>query len=340
MCGILGSINLPFDENVLRLISHRGPDDMGLYSERIGPSLVNLGHTRLSIVDLSPAGHQPMSTADGKCLIVFNGEIYNHAELRRQAAQTIFRGHSDTETILYWLAEKGAQSVADLNGIFALAFVDTRLKKLFLARDRFGTKPLYYRKQGNSFIFSSEIRPILKLVDDQLDMDNLAELLRLRYSPSPDTLFRSIKKVMPGHVLEVDFSEPTIQYREYPCIKSVPCNEEVLPFTEAVVRYGSLLEQAVERQLMSDVEVGILLSGGIDSALIAKCAQKYSPHSLKGFTVGFKGGGEADETLAAKETASIVGMDHYTVTIGSEEFLGIMKKCTVIVEEPTLLPHQ
>jgi asparagine synthase (glutamine-hydrolysing) len=333
MCGILGSINLPFEKDVVNLIHHRGPDDTGSTTIKLRQNLIMLAHTRLAIVDLSPAGHQPMSTTDGACTIVFNGEVYNHEKLRREVTQTEFRGHSDTETILYWLAEKGIQSIADLNGIFALAFVDSRLRKLFLARDPFGVKPLYYAAQGRSFIFCSEIKPILKLVDDRLDMDNLAELLRLRYSPSPDTLFRSIKKVRPGHVMEVDFSEPTVKFKEYPYIRSIPTVEDV-SYDEAVARYGSLFEQAVKRQLMSDVEVGILLSGGIDSALVASYAQKHSPGRLKGFTVGFKEKSDTDEILLAKETASIIGMDHHVVRIDFDDFLTTIKKCTSIVEEP------
>src|SRR3954470_19487538 len=157
MCGILGSVNQSFDDNVLGVISHRGPDDSGLNVRSVGHHLLTFGQRRLSILDVSPAGHQPMWASGGKHGIVFNGEIYNHIDLRNQLSTRQYRGHSDTETILHCLAEDGIRALQRLNGIFALGFLDTDHKKLLLARDPFGVKPLYYWTDRNSFVFASEI---------------------------------------------------------------------------------------------------------------------------------------------------------------------------------------
>src|SRR5437667_9516962 len=187
MCGILGTVNLPFGNDTLDLIRHRGPDDSAITASRVGDHLVTLGHRRLSIIDLSPAGRQPMSTSAGKHSIVFNGEIYNHADFRNGAFQ--YRGHSDTETILYHLAQRGIEAACQFNGIFAFGFVHAEQQKLFLVRDPFGVKPLYYWTDSRAFAFSSELRAILEFADDSIDPANVAELLRLRYLPAPDTLF-------------------------------------------------------------------------------------------------------------------------------------------------------
>lgn len=320
MCGILGSINHSFDETLLDLIKHRGPDGSGLIHLEVAASFIALAHRRLAIVDLSPAGHQPMCDSSGRYNIIFNGEIYNHLDLRRFIGDVAFKGHSDTETILHLFAQKGIEAVRDLNGIFAFAFVDKDKGKLYLARDPFGVKPLYYCQDGNRLVFASELKPLQKLVGDVVNPDNIAELLRLRYSPSPDTLFSKIKKVRPGHVLEVDLLDPALPMRDFPFIPSAsaPLN---ISFDTAVDQYGALLEAAVQRQLMSDVEVGILLSGGIDSALVAAFARKNSDYRMKAFTVGFKDQDDSDEIVDAAETAAILNMEHHTTRIGFDDFL-------------------
>src|SRR4051794_28288763 len=216
MCGILGTVNRFFDESTLDLLRHRGPDDSDITQSIVGDHLVTFGHRRLSIVDLSPAGHQPMSTPAGKHVIVFNGEVYNHQELRNSNDPMCYRGHSDTETILHRLAQRGVQAAADFNGIFTFGFLDVDGRKLYLARDPFGVKPLYYWADNGSFVFSSELRPLREFVEDSIDPANLAELLSLRYVPAPDTLFRRIKKVRPGHIIEVDLGAPRLAVHEYP----------------------------------------------------------------------------------------------------------------------------
>lgn len=333
MCGLLGSINAPFGEHILDLIAHRGPDASGIASYETGPHKVTVGHRRLSIVDLTTAGAQPMMTSDSRYVIVYNGEVYNHLELRKKIHGVSHRGHSDTETILNFMAQFGVRAAEEFNGIFALAFVDFDARKLYLARDQYGIKPLYYHKTAQSFVFCSEIKPILELVNDSLDPENLAELLRLRYSPSPDTLFRNIRKVRPGHIIEVDLADPNLSLREYPFIRP-HITLSGMSFEEARDQYGVLFEEAVQRQLMSDVEVGVLLSGGIDSALVSWFAQRRSNYRMKSFTVGFTEQADADETAEARETADIIGMDHYETRISFDDFLGTIRKCVIMVEEP------
>ncbi len=334
MCGILGTVNQPFGESALNLLSHRGPDDSGIALKTVGAHLVTLGQRRLSILDLSPAGHQPMWLGGRQQGIVFNGEIYNHLELRRLLTARDYQGHSDTETILHSLSEHGVRALSDFNGIFGLAFLDADKKKLFLARDPFGVKPLYYWTDGRSLVFASELRAIRQFSGDELDVNNLAELLRLRYLPSPDTLIKGVFKVRPGHVVEVDLGGEKLAYREYPFAGRNRDVSHPKTYSEAVRQYGELMEQAIRRQLLSDVRVGIFLSGGIDSALVGSLAQKHSGYRMQAFTVGFSGRPDEDEVLNAAETARIIGLDHHHVRIGFPEFLDLLPRITAIVEEP------
>ncbi len=334
MCGILGTINLLVQNAELELIARRGPDDFGINAIDLGVHKIIMGHRRLSIVDLSPAGHQPMFDTSNSYCITYNGEVYNHHNLRSQSSNIQYRGHSDTETILYHLIQHGISGVSAFNGIFAFAFINKFEKKLYLVRDPFGVKPLYYKHENNSLIFCSELKPILSLASDEISKNNLSELLSLRYSASPSTLFKGIKKVRPGHLLEVDLNTRNITIHERSYL-SFPVVRNDLPFEEAVEEYGKLLENSVERQLMADVELGVLLSGGVDSALVAKFANEKSNHRLKAFTVGFDKPGYADETQEAKESADIIGMDYMDVKIGFDNFLNTIKKCVNIVEEPS-----
>ncbi len=338
MCGVLGAVNLPVDESVLDLIAHRGPDGQGLITRECGAHQITLGHRRLAIVDLSDQGSQPMSTGDGVRHIIFNGEIYNHQDIRRNLESTSFRGHSDTETLLHALATIGIRAVEQLNGIFAFAYLDLVEQRLFLVRDPFGVKPLYYSFSPKRLCFSSELKPLLSLAPDTVDSENLATLLKLRFSPSPVTLFKNIKKVRPGHILEIGLGGESLTCREYPFIGQVfgPASP-AMGFGDALVEYRRLFESAVERQLMSDVEVGVLLSGGVDSALVAANAQRYSAAPLKAFTVGFKDAGtgsDVDEIDDARETADFLGMEHHTARIGFDDFLDTLSNCVRIVEEP------
>lgn len=335
MCGILGSVNIPFSEDILDLIAHRGPDDFGIERFHSGVHEVHFGHRRLSIVDLSPAGHQPMVSPCGNYVLIFNGEIYNHQELRQRLPKDLeFKGHSDSETLLYYLIHFGEQGIADLNGIFAFAFTDKSNKRMILARDPFGVKPLYYSHSENGLVFSSEIRPIQALLNEnELDGQALASLLRLRYNAAPRTLFKNVQKVPSGHSITWDISDAKITHESHFYASQLPKTIKGGK-KELVDAYGDIVEASVKRQLLSDVEVGVLLSGGIDSAMIAALAKKHYTGKLKAFTIGFEGEFEEDEIADAKKTAELLGLEHHVKKISFHDFLGLIKECSRIVEEP------
>lgn len=331
MCGIVGSINTQLDSSFLELIAHRGPDDRDIVSFVHGKNETWLAHVRLSIQDLSAAGHQPMYSSCGRFVITFNGEIYNHLELRQKLSHIEFRGHSDTETIVNYVACYGIESVRDFNGIFGFCLLDIEEQKLYLVRDRYGVKPIYYCQGTETLLFSSEIRPIQKLVDAAIDRDNLATLLKLRYNPAPTTLYNSIQKIRPGHILTYDLKSHVSVMSSFVAPVRI---DQSISFDDALARYGELFEQAIRRQLLADVEVGVLLSGGVDSALVAYYAQKYSKKPVKTFTIGFQEDDESDETADAAETARILGTEHFEIKITERQFEEAFKKCIEIVEEP------
>lgn len=332
MCGILGTVNIPFGSNELNILKHRGPDDEGIERLLAGENIITLGHRRLSIVDLSSAGHQPMVSHCGNLTIIFNGEIYNHLELRERLSGIKFQGYSDTETIVNYLSKFGKDSVRDFNGIFSFALFDKKENTIYLARDRFGVKPLYFSQEKNKFIFSSEIKAIRSLSKGStVSMENLALLLRLRYCPSPHTLFCDIFKVRPGHVLKYNINTNEITHSHF--IQSVSINK-LISFDEATEQYGYFFEQAVKRQLMADVDVGILLSGGLDSALITKIANKYHHNKFKTFTVGFEENCDENELRDARETSNLLGTEHHEVIISSQHFNRAFSEITEIIEEP------
>jgi asparagine synthase (glutamine-hydrolysing) len=335
MCGILGSVNKYFDDSHLDLIKHRGPDDSGFEMVSVNEHVVRFAQRRLSILDLSPAGHQPMFTDCGNFMIILNGEIYNHMKLREKLPDTInYMGHSDTETILYYLREFGVKGIRDFNGIFAFALLDKLKNTLLLARDPFGVKPLYYSSENSGLVFSSEIRPLSKLlVTTGINKDALATNLRLRYNPAPYTLHSEIRKIHPGHYLVFDLKSENLEYQSHSYIDALPATLTGKK-TDLVREYGEKFEEAVKSQLLSDVEVGVLLSGGIDSALVAFQAKKHYTGNLKAFTIGFEGTYSEDEIEDAAETAQILGLDHKYRKISFSNFLEIVRKCTEIVEEP------
>lgn len=333
MCGFLGSVNKPFDERELNLIKHRGPDRQAMLKDCCCGKNISLGHTRLAIVDLSDAGNQPMSSEDGMYSLVFNGEIYNHDELRRKLKFDNFNGHSDTETLLHYLIEKGVEGIKDLNGIFAFAFFDKINRRIILARDSFGVKPLYYHLNGKECVFASEIRPIKAMMQAEIDSDALQILLNLRHTPSPYTLYKEIRKIRPGHYAIIDLSKDNLNIDIYPFIHHVPIQQK-MNFEEALDGYGKMIEKAVTRQLMGDVEMGVLLSGGVDSALVAGIASKFLPYKMKAFTVGFDSRYAVNEIEWAKETADCFGMEHHVVKMNAENFFEIFAECSRIVEEP------
>jgi asparagine synthase (glutamine-hydrolysing) len=331
MCGILGSIGLEVSECLIDILSHRGPDGHGEQSLDVSGKAVWLGHTRLSILDLSPAGHQPMQSRNGHWWITFNGEIYNHLDLRKSLSGP-FRGHSDTETLIELIAAQGInKTLPQLNGMFAFAALDTHERKLYLARDPFGIKPLYFYQESARLAFASEVRALSALhLDGGLDDQGLRQFLTLRYIPSPGTLWRNIHRLSPGHCLAFDLAHHEVKLACY----IQPVRDRFTGgIDEAVEAYRAMLATAVQRQLLSDVPVGVLLSGGVDSALVAAMA-KDAGAELPCFTVGFGAGHKECEIEDARETARVLGLPFHAMTTTPEQLREALLEIVHAVEEP------
>lgn len=345
MCGIIGSVNVtePLHKAISSLY-HRGPDSFGLERFEVRGKTVQLAHTRLAILDLSPAGHQPMPSQNKRWWVSFNGEIYNHLELRK-TLECDFRGHSDTETLVELLAEHNdvEKVAAQLNGMFAFAALDIETGKLYLVRDPFGVKPIYYAQnhvqnhaqsthQNNQFTFASEVRSLKVLGKYEAGVSEAAldTFLTLRYVPSPLTLWKGIKRLPPGHILSLDVDSGHLQTYRYIKPKTTRFSGSM---KDAIESYETKLKQAVEKQLLSDVPVGLLLSGGIDSALIAAISRDLG-HKLPCFTVGFGNEHNECEISDAEETANILGLPHHPVTVTPETLQQALPAILASVEEP------
>lgn len=321
----------------LSAIRHRGPDGWGSETIHIGSGEVWLGHTRLSILDLSDAGRQPMRSRDGRWWVSYNGEIYNHLELRKKM-NIAWRGHSDTETLVESLAANGIDATLQLlNGIFAFAALDVVSGKLYIARDPFGVKPMYYAATyGGGLAFCSELRALHRIANaaTSVDPQALRAFLTLRFVPSPSTLIQGIGRVPPGHVLE---HELATKRNVLHCYVSPPQERFAGTFEEAVDGYYDLLSQAVKRQLLSDVPVGIFLSGGIDSAIVAALAARHHGR-LPSYTVGFGAEHKSCELMDAEATAKVLGLEHYPVQVTPHQMWDAFEECIAAIEEPLATP--
>ena len=344
MCGIAGIYNFghhqPVNEVILKrmsdVIEHRGPDADGVYISE--DRTLGLAHRRLSIIDLE-GGIQPMVSPDGSCWIIYNGEIYNFPELKKEllADGCKFKTNSDTEVILVLYQKYGEQAWEKLNGIFAFALYDTNNQALFLVRDHFGVKPLYYAIIEGSLLFGSELKSLLlhPSVDKSLDLDSLNSFLTYRYNPAPQTLFKSVKKLEATHYLKIT-ATGEVTKRNYWQYR--PQTDSKITEKEAIEQYQFYLEQSVKRQLLSDVPVGLFLSGGIDSAIIGHLMQKYSDQKIKTFTIGFPGVGGFNELEEARQSAKFIGSDHYEMTITQKQYADFLIKSYKYTEEPIAIP--
>jgi asparagine synthase (glutamine-hydrolysing) len=339
MCGIAGVTGRGVQNEAglkesLRRLAHRGPDSFGQQRlESRGQSLW-FGATRLAILDLSPAGHQPMASRDGRWWVTFNGEIYNHLDLRKQL-NLDWRGHSDTETLVECIAAWGLEgTLSRLNGMFAFGALDVAAGRLYLARDPFGVKPLYYSlSNGGGLAFSSEIKSLLPLVDkppQKLDVQAFRAFLTIRFVPSPSTLLEGIKRLPPGHFL---MRELGTGHDDLQCYARYPSERFRGTLDDAVEAYYALLSQAVKRQLLSDVPLGVFLSGGVDSGLVAALAAE-QVGKLPCYTVGFGPGHDECELADAAHTAAVLGLEHHPVTVTAEDLWNAFENCVAAVEEP------
>ncbi len=319
-------------------IRHRGPDDFGFYHD----PWAHLGHRRLAIVDVQ-GGHQPMSDKSGALWIAFNGEIYNHATLRRalEEAGHRFRTRSDTETILHAYQEHGADCLRLLRGMFAFAIWDAREQRLFCARDRLGIKPFYYYWDGRLFAFASEIKALLEhpAISPVLDEDVLPEMLAFGYTSRHRTLFRNIRKLMPAHrmFLDVGSAQPELKCERYWEIPSDDGHGPDFDEQDWIPETRRRLEESVEMHLMSDVPLGVLLSGGLDSSAIAALAQRAVSRPVETFAVGYS---EArfSELSHARQAAGALGANHHETVIGIDDFFGALGKLIWHEDEPIAWP--
>lgn len=337
MCGICGQYNFadhsPVQrrniEKMTKSIVHRGPDDEGYY---IAGS-IGLGFRRLSIIDLE-GGHQPMSDAEESIWVIFNGEIYNFPELRRELEGLghVFRTACDTEVIIHGYKQWGAEVLNRLNGMFGLAIWDIRNKRLILARDPFGIKLLYYKIDAGRVYFGSEIRAVTAATNESADVDpvSFSLFLRYRYTPSPYTVFKGVRKLAPGTMLT--FENGTSSLRRWYNYKPVPFSPIKSP-AQAQEELIDLYKQSVKRHLLSDVPVGLLLSGGVDSGLLLALMNLYGK-SWRTYTVGYGSSFADDELTDAQDTAAMFSSQHTGVGLDRKTFEEALPKIVSCLEEP------
>ena len=309
-------------------LRHRGPDDLGVWQ---GPGLL-LGHRRLAILDLSSAGHQPMRSLDGRLVVTLNGEIYNFLELRRQLEQSghAFRTGTDTEVLLAAFAEWGARSVERFRGMFAFALWNGATGRLLLARDRIGEKPLYYWRDGERFVFASEIKALLELIPVRpaLSPDNLNAYLHYQFVIEPETLLEGVHRLPAGHVLDLSADRWDAAPQPYWNLSSLPPIEG-----EPAAGLRDALESAVELTLRSDAPVGLALSGGMDSGIVAALASR-KRKDLTAFTIGYPGQHQFDERSDARQLAEWLNIPWHSAELPTDEFAAFFPSLVGSVDEP------
>ena len=347
MCGFAGYLsfqNCDHQEILQRMglaIAHRGPDSSAVwFDEERG---IGLSHRRLAILDLSDAGSQPMISTGGRYVLAYNGEVYNFKEIRqeleREFGSIIWRGHSDTEVILYGFESWGlGKTLKKMVGMFALALWDRQDKKIFLARDRMGEKPLYFGWQNQTFLFGSELKA-LKIHPDfenEIAADALAAYFKYNYIPSGSSIYKGIQKLIPGTYCSVSLQDKMINHASYWQI-----TDHIHNYTDPTINepsshvnsLESLLKDAVKKQMIADVPLGAFLSGGIDSSLIASLMQCERNQPIKTFTMGFNEK-RFDEASYAKRIAAHLGTDHTEMYVGEQELMNVIPALPEIYDEP------
>lgn len=349
MCGIAGFVDLKrsFRADELRAIAsrmaeslhHRGPDDRGVWVD--AEAGVGFGHTRLAIIDLSPAGAQPMTSSCGRFVLCYNGEVYNAPELRAEleAAGREFRGHSDTEVMVEGFAVWGVrQTVERLIGMFAFAAWDRATRTLTLVRDRLGIKPLYWGHVDGSLLFASELKALKAMPgwQGETDRDALAAFLRYGYVPTPLSIYRGIKKLAPGTLLECG-EAGELKHAAYWQLSDVASRGQAslldVPDAEALTKLETLLTDAVRRRMVADVPLGMFLSGGIDSSTVAALMQVNSARPIRTFSIGFREPAY-DEATHARAVAAHLGTEHTELYVTPAEARAVIPKLQDIYDEP------
>ncbi|MDW8308441.1 MAG: asparagine synthase (glutamine-hydrolyzing) [Verrucomicrobiales bacterium] len=336
MCGICGVFNLdgrPVEpvlvDRMTAALQHRGPDGQGRFLD----GEIGLGHRRLSIIDVA-GGAQPLSNEDGRITVVFNGEIYNYIELRRELESFghVFKTQCDTEVIVHAYEQWGEDCVRRFNGMFAFALWDGRHRELFMARDHLGIKPLYYARVGDRLLFASEIKALLQDAQcpREVDLDALIELFTFRCVPSPKTLFRHIFKLPPAHRMVVSArGQRMSRFWDW-----VPGHSRNGSESALVEEYQALLEDAVRLQMRSDVPLGLFLSSGVDSGALLAIMSRHSAGPVQTFTIGFEEGEHCNEIDDARELARRFGAEHHSLMVGPEDYVKYFDRYMRDIEEP------
>lgn len=349
MCGITGIYKFKNSQNrehfhstinrMTDTLRHRGPDSGGTWIDN--QSQIALGHRRLAIRDLSPTGHQPMVSSCGRYVIVYNGEVYSHQEIARDLKKSgrHFRGTSDTEVILEACAEWGIENtVKRLIGMFAFAIFDRETRNLFLARDRLGIKPLYWGKFNDLFIFGSELKALRKAEgwNPELDRNAMSAFMRHNYIPAPNSIYKNVQKLEPGNILCIN-QQGYIHHTKYWDLVDIAqnglCNPLHQPDNILIDQLDNLLGDAVSRRMVSDVPIGALLSGGIDSSLVTALMVERSNQPVNTFSIGFQEQ-EFNEAPYAREIAKHLGTQHTELYVESEHALDIVDKLPTWYDEP------
>lgn len=357
MCGISGLWRLnsdakiqgpigPYAERMAATLAHRGPDDAGLWEDTTAD--IALSHRRLSIIDLSPEGHQPMVSPCGRYVIVFNGEIYNFRALRSELTNLgcLFRGHSDTEVLLAAIGQWGLDNALPrLNGMFAFALWDLRAHCLHLARDRLGKKPLYFGWIGGAFAFASELKAfrVLPAFSGDPNRDAISLYLRFGYIPAPWCIYKGLYKLQQGSIFSLHWKQTSAQFNPEECVRAYWSAPEIaqagvdnpLENSEqhAIDLLQQLLADATAQRMVADVPIGAFLSGGIDSSLIVALMQAHSSVPVKTYALGF-GDGPSDETPYASAIASYLGTQHTEMHLTGKDAIDTVPKLPDIVDEP------
>lgn len=349
MCGFAGFIDASFSapptgwRSLLACmgdaIAHRGPDDSGTWLDT--QAGIGLSHRRLSVLELSFAGHQPMISASGRFVIVFNGEIYNHLDLRKELDCSAWRGHSDTETLLAGVERWGLERTLQRSvGMFALALWDQTDRSLTLARDRLGEKPLYYGRQGKTFLFGSQLKA-LKVhpsFEAKIDRDALASYLRFCYVPSPLSIYQGVFKLPPGTLMRISAGDRRLpEPKRFWSLREIVDQGMSQPFqgsdADAVSALETKLLDAVRLQQIADVPLGAFLSGGIDSSTIVALMQMQSTRQVRTFTIGFKETGY-NEAEHAKAVAKHLGTDHTELYVNPQDAQNVIPRLAELYDEP------
>jgi len=334
MCGICGYISKKdiSIEKMNQSIMHRGPDNQESFKDND----IGLGHTRLSILDLSNESNQPMISRSGRYVLVYNGEIYNFLELKKelQSLDVIFEKESDTEVVLEGFEFWGVKLFEKLNGMFAFSIYDKQLNIMYIVRDRFGIKPLYYYSHNDDFIFGSEIKSLLasNIIEKKLNYQGLYEYLHFATTLGETTFYENIKKLEPGYYIEYDIDKKEFDIHKYKLNYEVTQSDDSLE--DAIKNIRELFEASVKRELVSDVPVGIFLSGGIDSTAITAYATKHYKGKIKTFSAGFDYDGGDNELPNAKFIAEYFGTEHHELSITGDNTIMVLEEVNHYFDQP------